>query len=893
MASLRTLLRPLLTALSRRRREREMADELQHHLELQTEAFVRGGMSPAEARHAARRAFGHVEGIKEQARDGWSWRWLDDGWRDLRTTVRSLRRSPGFVLAVVVTLGLGIGANTALFSILHAVLFRPLAVADESRLVVLREVQRRDAQSGYGISYLSFHDLAGRVRAFQGLTLVAGRTVAVAGTGEATQAPAAVVSPTFLEVLGVKPALGQGFRPGHERIGGLDGRAAVMLTYSTWQARFGGSTAVLGQQLLIDEQPHEIVGVTPEGLFPIEREPVDYWLTTAAFGDPEVAGSANASRGYRCYIAALGRLRDGVTVEAARAEVSAEHAALASAHPDLGPDLVTEVAPLRELLVADLRPRLWLVFGIVATVLIIACVNVANLLLARATTRQRELAVRAALGAGTWALVRQTLLESVLLAGAGAALGLLLAAWFLGGLQALQPASLPSLSGLGVSPPVLLFALAAAGLTGLLCGVAPALAARHAHPAEVLKSGGRSGSDGGWADRVRAALVTGQVALAFLLLVCAGLLLRSLQELQRVKPGFEPGDILTAQISMTGRRYATEGFDPSKTNALLTRVESALRALPGVREVSHAQCVPLTDVDNNTRFSVVEFPLPPGQFVSSQLRFVGVGYFDLLKIPLRTGRPFAETDAANSPPVALVNEAFVRTFLPDRNPIGLQLKLGWGGFTPKKVVGVVADVRHRALNDAPRPEVYVPQSQFANAGVTLLIRTQGSAESLISSVRHVLQTIDPEMPVTALKTLDTYREDSLAPHRFSAFLFGCFAGLALMLTVVGLFGVMNFHVSRRTREIGIRIALGASNRDVLGLILGQGMRRVGVGLALGLLGGLAATQALRPHLYGVSPTDPLTYLALAALLGSVACLACLLPTRKALQVDPTVALRCE
>lgn len=893
MPSLRALVRPLLTAVQRRRREREMAAELQLHLDLLTESHRKAGLSPEEARAAALREFGHVEGIKERARDGWSWGGLDDARRDFRTSVRSLRRTPGFVVAVVLTLALGIGANTALFSILHAVLFRPLAVADEARLVVLREFQRQDAQAGYGVSYLNYRDWSTQARSYTGLALVSVTTVSVAGQGDATQAPAAVVSPSLFDVLGVTPALGRAFRPEDDRVGGAEGRRAVLLSYSTWQSRFGGSSAVLGQTLLIDELPHEIVGVTPAGLFPVEAEPVHYWVTTASYGDPGVSGTANASRGYRCYLAALGRLKDGVSLETARAELGTLHAGLVAAHSSLGKDLATEVTPLRELLVADLRPRLWLVFGMVATVLIIACVNVANLLLARATTRQRELAVRAALGAGAWALVRQSLVESLVLAGAGSALGLLLAAWFLSALQALQPASIPVLTALGLNAPVLLFAVVTAGLTGLLCGVAPAFVAHRSAPSDVLKSGGRSGTASGWPDRVRAALVAGQVALALVLLLSAGLLARSLNALQRVRPGFDTGEILTAQLSFSGHRYATDSFDPSKINGFLSRAEERLRALPGVTAVSHAQCVPLTPEENNTRFSVVENPSPPGQSVSAQLRFVGAGYFDLLRIPLRKGRLLAETDLPSSPAVALVNEAFVRSFLADRSPIGLHLKLGWGGSGAKEIVGVVADVRHRSLSDAPRPEVYVPQSQFANAGVTLLLRVQGSAAGLAPALRGVLSEIDPELPVTAIKTLDAYRETTLAPHRFSAFLFGCFAALALLLTVIGLFGVITYHVSRRTQEIGIRVALGATPRDVLTLITGQGMRLVGLGIGLGLVVSLGATRLLRSHLYGVSPTDPLTFAAIALLLASVAYVACLLPTRKALRVDPNVTLRCD
>jgi putative ABC transport system permease protein len=892
MQALRKGLRPLLTHWNRRRRERELADELRLHLDLQTEANLRAGMPPKEARLAAKRQFGHLEGIKEQVRDGWSWGWLETVLRDTRTSVRSLRRTPGFAGIVIFTLALGVGANTAVFTVLHAVLFRPLAIADESRLLVLREFERNQPHSSTGVSYLNFTDWRKQARSFSSMAIVGGTSVAVARQGDATQAPAALVSHEFLEVLGVRPVIGRTFTASEDE-GVASGVLPVLLSYSNWQARFGGAGDVLGQRVLIDEQPHEIVGVTPEGLFPIEDEPVDYWLTVAKNGASSVAGTANGSRGYRTYPAVIARLRDGVTTEQARAELESLESALKATHPTLSRELATEVSPLRDLLVRDFRLQLWLLFGMVATVLAIACVNVSNLLLARATTRQRELAIRAALGAGPWAIMRQTLLESMLFAAAGSAVGILLSVWFLAAARALLPADLPRLSHLSPDGPVLLFAVAVAGLTGLLCGAGPALAALRADPPDVLKNGGRAGTEAGWPERLRSVLVVGQVSLALILLVAAGLLLRSLAQLQRVRPGFDHQQILTAQVSVTAQRYASPDFHPGKINRLLEEINGRLSRLPGVSAVSHAQCVPLTSIDNNTRFSITERPRAPGRSVSAQLRFVGAGYFDLLRIPLKQGRTLTATDGPETPPVALVNEAFVRTFLAGENPLGLHLKLGWGGSEPKQIIGVVADVRHRSLSDLPRPEVYVPQSQFANAGITLLVRTQGDAASLGASLRRELQAIDPELPVTMVKTLESYREDALALPRFAAFLIGILSGLALLLTIVGLFGVMSYHVSRRTQEVGIRRALGASAQDVLRLTTGHGMRLVGIGIFVGLIGSVVGARLLRSQLYEISPTDPLTFGLIALLLAGVALLACLLPALRALRVDPAIALRCD
>ena len=550
------------------------------------------------------------------------------------------------------------------------------------------------------------------------------------------------------------------------------------------------------------------------------------------------------------------------------------------------------VEPLRDLFVREARGTLWLLLGMVGVVLLIACGNVANLLLARAAARQREIAIRAALGAQPRDIMRQFLTESLLLALAGGTLGLLLSLWLVEALTAWLPAEVPQLSGLTPDWRVLLFTLGAALLTGLLCGLAPAFTARRGNLIETINDGGRSATGNALRGRLRNALVVGEVALALTLLVAAGLLLNSLLRLNRVQPGFAVENTLTLQFSLSGARYRGALERPDKLNSFLSALTERIKALPGVAAVAQAQCVPLTGQENNTGFQIVGSTT--GEKPAAQLRFISPGYFDALQIPLRAGRVFTERDTPQAPTVMLVNEAFVREHLRGVNPVGQKLKLGWGGEAPKEIVGVVGDVRHRSLSDMARAEMYVPQAQFANAGITLIVRTeQVKPESLVNAVKEQVRALDPTLPLTAIKTLAGYREEALALPRFNTFLLGVFAALALMLTLIGLYSVLSYSVTQRIPEIGLRMALGAQPGDVLRMVVGQGMKLVGLGLLLGWASALVVTRFLQSWLYAVDARDPLTFASVALLLTSVAALACYLPARRATQVDPLIALRCD
>ncbi|HKP12274.1 MAG TPA: ABC transporter permease, partial [Blastocatellia bacterium] len=742
-----------------------------------------------------------------------------------------------------------------------------------------------------GVSYLNFADWQNRNSSFEAMAVAGSTEAAMVGAGEPVRARGAIVSADFFSVLGVAPQFGRAFAPEDDRAGAAGGANALMLTHGCWQRLFNGDPQVVGRRVTLDEEDYTVIGVTPAGIFPVQAEPIDFWVTVAVNGDAVKAGSANASRGYRPYAGVVARLKPGVSLAQARAEMEGVARALQAQYPESNKKSEVRVTPLRELFVSEARLLLLLLLGVVAFVLLIACVNVANLLLARATVRSREIAIRAALGASRRQIVRQLLSESLLLGLAGGVFGLLLSLWAVDGLVALLPADVPRLAGLAPDWRVLLFTFAASLLTGALCGLAPALSASKTDLIDAIKESGRSASAA--RGRLRAGLVVAEIALTLTLMVGAGLLVKSLVRLQQVNPGFDTRNILTAQMALTGSRYSSGDLRPDRINAFLDALRERVRQLPGVRDVSFAQCVPLTPLDNNTTFNIVERPFAKGERPAAQLRFIGLDYFSALGIALRGGRDFAERDTPQAPPVAIVNEAFAEQYFKGESPLGKRLQLGWGGDAPKEIVGVVGNVRHRSLSDQARPEMYVPQAQFANAAITLLVRTDARPEALIEPLRQQVATLDPELPLTGVKTLDRYRAEAVALPRFNALMLGLFAGLALLLTAVGLYGVMSYGVAQRTHEIGIRVALGARRRDVYRLVVGQGLKLALVGTAIGVAGALALTRLMRSLLYEVSATDPLVFAMIALVIVGVTLAACFLPARRAAKVDPVIALRRE
>jgi putative ABC transport system permease protein len=808
--------------------------------------------------------------------------------QDLRFGLRMLGKRPSLTIIAVLTLALGIGANSAIFSVINAALFRALPYPKEEQLVLLRENKVGDEiRFGNAASYLNFQDWQAAAQSFQSMAIFQTGEATLTGEGEPARVNLVSASADFFQVMGIQPMMGRAFKPEEDIPGAAEGLTPIILNYDCWQKRFEADRKILGRKVTLDDTPFQVVGVMPAGIFPLQKEPVDFWITAAYGGDAKKPGTMNGSRGYRAYIGVLARLKDNVTPAQAQAEMTALSRGLAEKYPTNNQQYETSVVQVRELLVGKAKPLLFLLLGIVGAVLLIACANVANLLLARATTRQREMAIRAVLGASRWQIMRQLLSESLLLALVGGVLGLVFSLWGVDLLVSALPADVPRITGLTPDWRVLLFTFGAAMLTGVLCGLAPALSATRSDLSEAMKEGGRSATPA--RGRLRNVLVVGQIAVALILLVGAGLLLKSFWLLQRVDPGFDYRNVLTAKVVLSSDRYAGTANVKTFYDSLLTNIKT----LPGVAQASIAQSIPLTGNDNGTMFDILERPAPKGQEKEARLRFIGLNYFATINVPRLNGRDFTERDDAKAPPVMLINEAFARQYFRGEDPLGKKLQLGWGGDEPKEIVGVVGNVRHRGLDDQPRPEMYVPQAQFKTNDMTLLVRANTKPESLTQLITAEVRKLDPQLPLTDVKTLDQYRSDTVAMPRFNLLVLTLFAGLALALTVIGLYGVISYSVTQRTSEIGVRMALGAQPLDILRMILQQGMGLVFIGVAIGLAGAWAVTRVMSSLLFEVSTSDPLTFFSVALLLTVVALLASFLPAYRATKVDPVIALRYE
>jgi putative ABC transport system permease protein len=806
--------------------------------------------------------------------------------QDVRHGVRGLRRAPGFTAAAVAVLALGIGASVSLFSVLHAVLLRPLPYAAPERLVVVQ--QTREAEKG-GVSWPHLQDWRAQSRSFESLAAWAPQGFTLGGAEGATRVEGVVASADLLPLLGAQPQLGRTFRPEEERRGGGEVRP-VVVSHAFWRTHLGGSPAALGGTVALDGVDYTVVGVLPEAFRfpPGAPQPAEVYLSVAVDAEPDVyGGTIPTSRGYMRYTAALGRLKAGVTLQQAREELGRVASALVAAHPGTTQYTGVAVTAAHEHLVGATRPVLLLLLAAVGCLLLVGCVNVANLLLARATVRRREVAVRLALGASRGRVAWQLLVESLLLALAGGAAGLLLAVWGVDALLALAPPGVPRLDEVRVDGVVLGFTLGVSLLTALLAGLLPAWSASGAHLAEALKDAGRAATEGKRGGQLRGALVAGQTAVALVLLVGAGLLGQSLVRLSRESPGFVTQGLLAAQVELPVSRYPQGSPAVSAFWAALTE---RVRALPGVTAASTAQSLPLSGEGNGTSLEVEGVP---GGGRGVGLRFVGLDYFRTLGQGQVAGRDFTAADGPGAPPVALVNEAFVRAFLEGRPPLGQRVKLGWGGKGLREVVGVVRDVRHGGPGALPEPEVYVPQAQFPLNTLSLVVRTRGAPELLVPALREEVRALDAGLPLSEVRTVEGLRATALLPQRFVTLLLGLFAGLTLLLTVLGLGGVVAYTVAQRTHEFGVRAALGAQARDVLGLVLWQGLRRAALGVAVGLVAAYGLTGLLARWLYGVGPTDGWTFLAAAGVLVAAALLACWLPARRATRVSPLTALRAE
>jgi putative ABC transport system permease protein len=874
------LKRRLRALLRRTEAERELDEELGYHLERQIEQNVAGGMSPEEARRAAVRDFGGLQQAKENCRDARGVSLIEDLWQDLRYSARTLRKSPGFTLVAVMTLALGVGATTAIFSVVNAVLLRPLPYPDAGRLVYVGQLYQSGLAGSGEPKFLFWREQS---RSFEALACSSGYGRAggnLAGGQEAEYVRGLRVSEDFFRVLGVYPALGRAFTHEEDQPGGA---GVAILSYGLWQKSFGGDKGLIGKTVTLNDRPVTVVGIMP----PEFRFGSDVGLFVPMRARPGANVDPNAE--------VVGRLKPGVSLEQARAELKVIAEKYRAAFPRQMLEGETVGAqPYQDFFTEGIAKYLWLVLGAVSFLLLIACANVANLQLTRATARRREIAVRLALGAAGGRVARQLLTEGLVLALAGGAAGLLLALWGTRLLWALIPEDvLPSVAEVSVDWRVLAFAFAASVGTGLLFGLAPALQARKVDVNSVLKDSPSAGATA--RSRLRDSLIVSEVALSLVLLVGAGLLVRTFANLLGVTPGFDPHNVLTFQLDLNGERYATA----AKAAAFYRDALERIGRLPGVESAAVTNKLPLDWQFNMPIFLTAQ----PDQARSVQVRMISPDYFRVMKIAVRQGRPFSAADNSAVPPVAIVNEAFAQRFFGGQDPFAQQLSVGRGTDDPaRQVVGVVADVKQQGLDRPAPPMVFVPLAQVPDklmavvrtfTSANFVVRTTGEPLGLSQAVKHEVAALDSTLPLSHVSSMEEIGARSVAAQRFNMLLLGLFAALGLALAAVGIYGVMSYAVAQGTREIGIRMALGAQARDVLRLVAGQGMALTLIGIAVGIAASFALTRLMESLLFGVSATDPLTLVGVSALLAAVALLACYVPARRATKVDPLIALRYE
>jgi putative ABC transport system permease protein len=869
--------------------EQALDDELRSSVEVLTREKMKDGVPASLARREALIELGGVEQVKEQTREVRAGHLLETLWQDVRYGARLLRKSPGFTAVAVLTLALGIGANTAIFSVVDAVLLRPLPFSHAERLVSVTSAQLPHMR-GREASYPDFLDWRERNHTFEQMSVFRTENFTLVGSDEPQHLPGAVISADLFSLLGVTPVLGRSFRLEDDTPGAVRGTNAVILSHAFWQQRFGSDPHVLDRTINLDGRLFTIVGVAPAGFqFPIQGEPVDLW-TTIAVDMPSGGNGMAAERGAH-YLDVIARLKPHVTVAQAQAEMSAIATQLNKEHPDVHPR-GTQVVPMLDGLTGPARPALLILLGAVGCVLLIACANLANLLLTRATTRQREMSIRAALGASRARIVRQVFTESILLSLMGGLLGLLLGLRGAAILIRIVPVDIPRLAQAGLDGRVLLFVSTISVLTALVFGLAPAVFASKFDLSESLKECGRGPSQGTYRVRTHSALIISEVAITLVLLAGAALLTRSFLNLERVAPGFDPHHVLTARLDTPSYYSAVRQL------TFFGQVVERVRSLPGVRSVSGVFGLPFSEVDADTGFEIEGQPVAEANKPVTSYIAVAPNYFRTLAIPLEKGRDFTAHDTLRAPPVAIINETLATRFFPGQNPIGQRIKPGisngYGDKEPmREIVGVVGDVKLHDLAANPEPQCYVPLAQSPLGLMTLVVRTDGDPLSLAPVVRSIVASSNKEVPVYNVRTLPQLLEQSVAPSRFITSLLGTFALLALILAGVGLYGLVSYSVSLRTHEIGVRMALGAEKNDVLRLVIGQGFKLTIIGVTIGIIATLGLMQFLSSLLYGVKATDPTTLVAAVLILNGVALLACYIPARRAIKVDPLIALRYE
>ena len=859
----------------------DIDEELQIHIRMRTQENIERGMSPGDARRNAEQRFGNTGRIKDKGWDVRGGGWLETFWQDVRYGTRMLRKHPGFSFMAVLTLALGIGANTAIFSIVNGVLLRPLPYPEPDQLETV--FQQNNSMNRFGISVADFQGMEKEYAKIGNVAAFTHRAVTFIGGEQPEQIKATFTTAAFFKTLGVNPARGRAFVPGEDR---PDKDPVVVISHGFWQRHLAGNAEAIGRRLTLDGVGYTVIGIMPPDFIAPTSTSPELWpilqLQTPKRRGPFTLG-------------VIARRNTGVSEQQSRAELQRIAREVYTQWDHTFPDAnATYVSmPLKQALVGDIGTTLLVLLGAVGCVLLLASVNVANLLLARASTRQQEIAVRAALGAGRLRLVRQLFTESLLLAILGGAAGLLLAVWGVDLLLALSPETIPRMDQVKVDGFVLGFAALGTVFSCLVFGLVPALYNVNPDLGEPLKGGGRGSAEVPGRRRLRDLLVIAEFALALPLLVGAGLMLNSFMRLQQVKPGFEPDHLLTMQLPLPALKYPEDEQAANFHQEMMRRIQT----LPGVKSASISTDLPL-DGGHTNNFNLEIRPTPPGKSEEvAEFSSVSPEYFRTLGIPLLKGRYLSEQDNADAPLVMVISETMARRYFPNEDPIGMRLKTG--GCTTDcdwtTIVGVVGDVKNEGLGAEIAPAMYCPftQESFNIRTMTLVLRTDVDPTSFVAAVRREVNSLDPDLALANIRTMDQLMSKSLGRSRYRGVLLGIFAIVALILAMIGIYGVIAYAVSQRTREIGIRIALGAQKRDIFRMVVGHGLTLSLIGVVIGVAASLILTRYLASLLYGVSSTDPTTFTSVVILLITVALLACSIPARRATRVDPMNALRHE
>jgi putative ABC transport system permease protein len=874
--------------LHRDQTENDLEEELRGHIQDRANDLGGSGLSRAEAERQARLEFGGYQKFKEECREATGMTFVESLAQDVRYGLRMLRRNPGFAAAAVLTLALGIGATVAIFSIVDGLVLKPLPFPTADRLVRVESVFAPTGPGAGIVSYPNFVDWRARNHVFEGMAVFDTRAFTLLGLREPLHLQGAVVSAQLFSLLGVTPALGRSFLPGEDKPSAANGTDPVILSHSLWVRDFDSDPSALGRIIQLNGQPFTIVGVMPASFqFPIEAQSLDLWTTIAV----DAGGGANAMTAQRgaAYLNAVGLLKSGVTLHEAEAEMDAIADAMNHEHPENKPRTV-RIMPEIQALIGPVRIPLLVLLGVVGCVLLIGCANVANLLLARAAGRHREMALRASLGASRRRAVRQLLTESALLGLLGGGAGLAMALACLHFLTSMIPAEVPRANDIHLDAQLLAFTFLVSLFTGILFGFAPALRLSRIDLTAALKEGERN-SEGKGQTGIRNALVVSEVALAGIFLPAAILLVQSFLHLTRVKPGFDPHNVLTFEIDSPPTKQ------DSQASRFFRQVVNRMSAVPGVISASAAASLPLTGDNIASSFEIEGQPTPMGSRSRADFNVVEPNYFRTLHVPLLAGRDFTEHDDSNSTPVVLINHTFAERFFPGENPIGKHVRPGVGnGYGPRElpmrqIVGVIGDVKQAGIATQAEPEIYAPLAQSPFGTMFIVARTAIDPGGVVAGARREVAAIDKNTPLYQVKGLDQYFDDSLSFTRLIALLLGGFAVLAVTLACLGVYGVVSYLVARLTREIGIRLAFGAGRDEILGWILRQGLYPALWGTAIGLILSVGIARLFSSLLYGISATDPTTFLVAPMTLLGAALIGSLIPARRAMHVDPIVALR--